>query len=200
MSESTKATIHDPTAARAFLEEFPTGVASRGTRLYAAGAVRHVEDEEDGLGFSVKVQANRVCVVSLFHTEGAWDAECSCPSQFDCEHAYAAMTALLAGQRATAPSEPNAAPGSELERRVLGKPKRKLSPGDRAILTKVQELFQRSRNKGGIESWEMNQLGFFVHGYGWGVVELWPSPPRNDYEFWLYVAYDLARRKVQIPP
>src|SRR5712691_1522594 len=133
-----KITIHDPAAARVFLGEFPTGPASRGKRLYATGAVRQVEDEEDGLGFSVKVQANRVFVVSLFHTEGAWDAECTCPSQFDCEHAYAAMTALLAGQRANASSESNTAPGSELERRVLGKPKRKLSPGDRAILTKVQ--------------------------------------------------------------
>src|SRR5207244_1048418 len=130
-----KITIHDPAATRVFLGEFPSGAASRGKRLYATGAVRHIEDEEDGLGFSVKVQANRVYVVSAFYAEGAWDAECTCPSEFDCEHAYAAMTALLAGKQPHERAQPSAAPGSELERRVLGKLKRKLNPDERDILT-----------------------------------------------------------------
>src|SRR2546422_1734375 len=92
--------VYDVEAAQEFLQGFPAWARNRGKTLCANDAVRHLDGEEDGTGFVAKVQANRVYHVTLFYSdEGGWDAKCSCPVEVDCEHAYAAMTAVLTGQR-----------------------------------------------------------------------------------------------------
>jgi len=173
---------------------------TRGNHLYDEGAVRQIEEGEETTAYTVKVQAHRVFSVNVFYESDQWRSFCNCRAQFECEHAYAAVKALLDGRLLQSAAKSIKDPGSELERQVLTKLQRKLTPDERGILIRVQDLFRRNRNKSGVESWEMNQLGFFVHGYGWGLVELWASPPKSDYEFWLYLAYDLARKKVQLPP
>ena len=200
MSEPRKTLLYDVAAAQRFLNDFPKGMRTRGKALYAHGAVRHLDGESDGTGFTAKVQANRVYSVTLFYNEDGWDAECSCAALFECDHAYAAMTALLAGQQPSVSSPQEARP-SELEKRVSEQNRRKLRPEEQKLVTQLQELYLRCRAKGGMETWELNQLGFYLYGYGgWGRLELWPSFPKDDYEFWLYIAHILREHRVPIPP
>src|SRR5206468_7450968 len=48
-----------------------------------------------------------------YDAEEEWDGECTCPQDFDCEHVYAAMSALLAEHRtATVRSLSSSLPGA----------------------------------------------------------------------------------------
>lgn len=164
--------------------------------------MRQLRCEDEGRGYTAQVQAQKVFAVSLFYYEGGWDAECTCTTPFDCEHAYAAMSALLSGHKTLLPlaaNETRPPKASVLEKRVLEKIQRKLNQEERRLLRNLQELYGRGRLKGGIESWELTQLGFLVFGYGWGRLDLWPSFPKDDFEFWLYLAHSFAERKIVIP-
>src|SRR5437773_567926 len=120
MIEGEKFELDDVAAAQEFLRELPARSRTQGKLLAGKGAVRGMEREDPGRGFTVRVQGQALFTVSLFYEDGAWDAECDCDKVFDCEHAYAAMTALLARQS----GEPAISQSSALEQRLLDHLKR----------------------------------------------------------------------------
>ena len=152
----------------------------------------------DGRGFTAEVETKWLFTVSLFYSEAGWRAECNCGLHFDCEHAYAAMTALMDGQEAPADTTPKNAV-SPLEQRLAEKLKRKLRLEERLYVTKLQQLYEQCRRKGGIEAWQLAELGVRIVGYAWGPLELWPALPKDDYEFWLYLAHAFRERNAPIP-
>src|SRR5258707_7249271 len=180
MIEGEKTEMFDVAAAREFLRDLPKRARTQGQLLVTNGAVREMECEDPSRGFTVWVQGQALFAVSLFYEEGGWDAECNCKKIFDCEHAYAAMASLLDGQ----PEDNGAAPASVLEQRLLEHFKRKLRPEERRVLSTWQELYARCRAKGGIESWDLAQFNYYTFGHEWGRLDLWPSFPEDDYQFW----------------
>ena len=191
--------VHDLAAAHRFLRNFPAKERKLGKQLHASGAVRHLESEDGDQSFNAEVQAKEPFAVMLFYNGEGWDAACNCEVEFDCEHAYAAMAALLASQKPDAKPKLIKAAGSPLEQKLLEKGRRKLDPDEQRLLKTIQDLYVSCQAKGSIDSWELGRLGFLVFGYGWGRLDLWPSFPKDDYEFWLYIAHSLLERKVQIP-
>src|ERR1051326_2487634 len=198
MSEQDNFELQDFEAAQEFLNQFPAVSRNRGKVLFSTGAVRQLRCENPGLRFVAQVQANKVFRVALYYEDDTWDADCNCPEEFDCPHCYAAMLGLEAKHKEqSGPPIPN--PGSVLEQELARELKRKLRSDERHFVKQLQDLYLRSRGKNGIETWQLDQLGFYSFGLGCVRLELWSFPPRNDYEFWLYLAHTLLDRKLSIP-
>src|SRR5947207_3571609 len=100
MTERLNFQVHDSINAQAFLQQIPSWVRRRGKELFAKGGVKRVLCEEAGRRYIVEVKTNWLYTVTLSYAEDSWDAECNCGQQFQCEHACAAMTALLGRQGA----------------------------------------------------------------------------------------------------
>ena len=144
-----------------------------------------------------------------------WLGECSCPQHVFCDHAYAAMCALLAEYRTTVvrglsasqsgmgdtqvPAAAAAPP--DLSRHLAASIGRALKAEERKFLLRVQNVFKRCQRNGYITRWDFSELGLNLPGdnYTWGTLDIWPALPANEVEFWLYVANAAERAGVAIP-
>jgi len=196
MSEGQRTELIDVPGAREFLRDMPKRARTLGQLLVTNGAVREMQCDEPGRAFTVSVKGPALFAVSVFYADGGWDAECNCRKTFDCEHAYAAMAFLLEGH----PEGDGPAPKCVLKQRLIEHLKRKLRPEELRQLKIWQDLYARCRAKGGIESWELAPFNYYTYGHEWGRLELWPSFPEDDYQFWLYIAHAFQERDVPFPP
>src|SRR5437588_10975508 len=87
----------DPRNAQAFLKSFESEARRKGEAHFLQGRVHELTAEEPGMAYSAVVKDGRPYEVYLQYDpiEG-WSGDCSCPQEFDCEHVFAAMRALLA--------------------------------------------------------------------------------------------------------
>ncbi|HVM47186.1 MAG TPA: DEAD/DEAH box helicase, partial [Candidatus Acidoferrum sp.] len=152
-----------------------------------------------------------------YHPPEGWAAVCTCPMETGCEHAVAALRALLAehsrasvrglstgGPAATAAlaasrSAPTISESSELVRRLMAKRQQPLTPQECRFIAKVRSIFARCRSNGYITPGEFNEMGLHLSDYTWGTLEIWPAMPDNEYLFWLYVARAAKERGVRFP-
>ena len=75
---------------------------------------------------------------------------------------------------------------------------RPLDFAEATFIRKVQNLFTNTGFRQLTES-DLSQLFPQHFSYGWTALDLWPEPPRDDYEFWLYLAAEFRRRKITLP-
>ena len=61
------------------------------------------------------------------------------------------------------------------------------------------EIYSRCRGGRGLTYWDFDELGLSLGGYGWSGVQIWPSPPESEHEFWLYLAHAAMEHGRKIP-
>src|SRR5712691_6803232 len=93
----------DPRNAQAFLKSFDPATRRKGDSHFNLGHVQDLAPDEPGMAYSAHVQnGEREKVYLYYDSEDGWSGECTCPVEFECEHVYAAMRALLAEHSAAA--------------------------------------------------------------------------------------------------
>jgi hypothetical protein len=207
----------DPRNAQAFLKGFDAATRRKGDSHFNLGHVHDLSAEDPGMAYTARVQNGDGEEVYLYYdSEEGWTGECSCPVEFQCEHVFAAMRALLAEHSAAAvrnlsagvssPS-PRSARGSRKEeedsgglaRRLMATLGRPLNAQETAFIKKVHAAFQRCQQAGRITRWDFEEMGMRLGGYGWEGLQIWPALPADEHEFWLYVANAAQEHGLDIP-
>src|SRR6266702_8279212 len=87
----------DPANAQSFLKSFSQAARRKGEALFRSGGVRELLIEQPGLTYSAQVNDAEMHDVHLeYYQLDGWSGDCSCPQEFECEHVFAAMRALVA--------------------------------------------------------------------------------------------------------
>jgi len=207
----------DRDEAYAFIGSFDRATRRRGQRHFQVGAVTMLKAIPDG--FEAIVAGDCACTVTLtWDYMDGWLGECTCPQGIDCEHVYAAMQAVLAEhsvaavrslsagkispQRKAFPSGAAANPQPPPEgfaREVASALGRRLNKGEVEFLRKLNQVYMRCRARNHLAVWDLEDLGLSTRGHGWETLSIWPSFPKNEREFWLYVANALIEEGKSIP-
>src|SRR5438132_12627605 len=167
----------DPRNAQAFLKSFDSTARRKGDAHFNLGHVHDLVAESPGMAYSAEVQDGQRREVYLHYVsvEG-WSGDCTCPVEFDCEHVFAAMRALLAEHSAAAVRSlsagvSSASPmrardarkqdeeGGGLARRLMATVGRPLDSKETAFIRKVHAAFLRCRQNGHITRWDFEELG-----------------------------------------
>lgn len=207
----------DPTGAQAFLQRFPTEVRRKGEAWFHGGQVADLVVRIPGRNYAAFVgPANRADLVSLNHNPRAgWGGTCTCELRSNCDHVYAAMCGLLSEHRTAVVrslSSSSAGVGAaalqdvlptppDLHRRLVSELGRALKPDEKKFVVRIQNIFKRCQQLGHVTRWDFNEMGLGLPGgsFTWGTVEIWPTPPKNEVEFWHYVANAAQQAGVAIP-
>ncbi len=190
--------------ARVYLNSFDARTRKKGEGYYRGGAVKSLACGEPGSGYSAKVLGSDLYEVT-FWFEDEWDAECTCPVEYGCKHAYAAWKKLLeehsaammtgiktpVGKYSPAPVPDASPPGFAAT--VQEKLGRKLAADELRYLKTISQLFHKSLNGGLNYVSELTGLGFPQMGW-WERLELYPRPPRTEAEFWNYLALYITEK------
>jgi hypothetical protein len=213
--------LHDAAGVHALLKSIPAGTRRKGDSLAANGAVHDLEVEEPSQAFTAVVSDRFEYNVGIYHVDDSenditWSADCSCDEEFDCPHVVAALRELLAQHSAAAvrmlsstvrqkkskssTSVRESPKPIDLGHRLSQALSRPLHETEAKFIAKVQAAYQRSSKTGHITYWDFQELGLPLRGgYGWDAVKIWPTPPHNEHEFWLYVAHAAQDRGVPVP-
>src|SRR5436190_5106259 len=90
----------EPQEAQLYLRRFPRETQRKGEVCFRKGCVLDVVPEEPGVSYSSLVRDGEEHEVYLeCQPAEGWSGSCTCPQEFDCEHVFAAMSALLAEHR-----------------------------------------------------------------------------------------------------
>jgi hypothetical protein len=211
----------DPHEAKAFLKNFDTETRRRGEALFRTGKVRDLAPVEAGLSYTAEVGTAKPYHVELVYDEDeGWEGDCACDDEFQCEHIFAAMRALLAEHStavvrnlsASVPSAIAAAmsgarqekKGAETEsetlaRKLLTALQRPLTAAETKFIRKVHAVYTRCCQARHITRWDFQEMGLSLGGYGWDALQIWPAFPANEHEFWLYVAHTAREHMVKCP-
>ncbi len=197
--------------------EFDSRTRKRGLHYFKAGAVESLLCVEPGSHYRAGVRGSEEYSVELTRDEetNSWQGDCTCAVGYECKHVYAAFKQLLAeyarhaatglkeeasrDSTLVSAASPTEKPTSfaQLVRQKLG---RKLKPDEANFLQKVNRLWQQVHTIG---IHYVNDLGILGTGNKfalWDRLELYPSPPKSEGEFWNYVAlYHIDKLKVPIP-
>jgi superfamily II DNA or RNA helicase len=209
-------------AAERFLRLVPVQTRERGRFYHATGHVVSLTCvAPDQKTCNAVVRGTRDYAVTLKYSEQNWVSDCSCPMHYDCKHTVAAMLELqgLWAKEAVAVPAPASGstdksarkkspraprplvvqpPTSPLYERLVEQLGRALDQAEAGFVRKVQTLYANASSRLLTES-DLSQLFPQHFGYGWTGLDLWPKTPEDDYEFWLYVAAELRRRKIPLP-
>jgi hypothetical protein len=204
----------DLDAAQRYLKSFDARTRKKGESYFRGGAVESLACNEAGRAYSAMVRGGDDYEVSFYFDDG-WDSDCSCPVGYECKHTYAALMRLLAeyssasvdslsasdGKTFTLP-KPKIASGkpatfADLVRRKLV---RKLTNEETNFLKNISRLFQQARIGGLCYINELSALGVGHKFHSWDRLELYPSVPKSEAEFWNYLAlYFTEKLKAPIP-
>ncbi|HYG35943.1 MAG TPA: DEAD/DEAH box helicase [Clostridia bacterium] len=205
--------------AQSYLKGFSEPRRRKGLALFRHGAVKNLTEIEAGMEYSADVYDKEDEQVNLFYDlEEGWMGDCTCPEEVECEHVYAAMSALLAEHRTflvrqlssnaggstgglTVLKKPGAEPveTESLADKLKAAAGRALTKEETKFLKALHQLYLRCRQSRQITSWDFQQLGFMLMEFGWGPLKIWPSFPENEHEFWLYMANALLERNLKVP-
>ncbi len=210
--------MRDPRNAQAFLKKFAADIQRKGDACFRRGCVQDLAAEKPGTEYSANINNGELFNVRLdYDAAKGWVGDCSCDKQSGCEHIFAAMRALLAehsaaavrslsgggaaasASLAAARTKPDIAESSELVHRLIASRKTPLKREEKAFLGRIHAVYARVRNYGRISEWDFADMGLNLGGSGWNSVQAWPALPKNEYEFWLYVAYAADQHNVGIP-
>ena len=202
-------------AAQIYLRAFDARTKKRGESYFRAGAVKALECLETGTVYTALVLGGEMYSVRLTYDE-CWSSGCTCPMEVECKHAYAALKQLLSEHSSAtvanlsavagktfAPAKPKPKPVSaaSFADMVKGKLERKLTHEESRYLKTINQLFLKATSGGGITyAHELAGLGLPQSYHYWDRLELYPSVPRTEREFWNYLAlYLTEKRKCSIP-
>jgi hypothetical protein len=197
----------DLAAAQRYLASFDPRTRKKGESYFRGGAVESLACNEPGRAYSAWVLGSLKYEVSVYFVDG-WDSDCSCPVGYECKHIYAALKQLLAacssasGEKTPAlPKPKNASPKpGTFAGRIQQKLGRKLTADEAKFLQNVSRLFQQTQTIGLHYVNELSVLGVGRKSNLWDRLELYPSTPKTEAEFWNYLAlYFTEKLKQPIP-
>ncbi|MBI3414240.1 MAG: DEAD/DEAH box helicase [Verrucomicrobia bacterium] len=209
--------LHAPEMAAAYLDAFEPETRRRGEDYFRRGRVGEISCAEPGVRFVAPVQGSMLYQVELFYDDAdeGWFGDCTCPMEYDCKHAYAAMKALLAEQSVARVREISAgavaksAPATRQKKEsiaiipladqvvaALGRP---LNREEAKFLRQFKTVYDQCCRQRRITRWDFQQLGLPLGGYGWEALKIWPAFPQSEHEFWLYVANEAMQHHVPLP-
>ncbi len=211
--------LRDPDNAQAFLTRFSGEVRRRGEACFRGGRVQEVASDEPGVAYRTVVQDGVPRQVSLrYNAVDGWWGRCSCAGQFECEHIYAGMCALLAEHRnlvvqglsarvrwaafhsPSRPAAPVAEDATDLMGRLEAALGRRLTRQEQKFVKQVQYTYLACRPSRRISGWDFSAMGLpLQQGVDWNLLEIWPAFPATLHEFWLYVANAALEHSVSIP-
>ena len=195
-------------AVQRYLSSFDSRTKKKGESYFRSGAIQSVECSEPGRIYTATVLGGELYEVILTYDDG-WSSECSCPMEFDCKHTYAALQQLLAEHSSAAVADlsetagktfpatkpkPALAPSASFVDTIRKKLGRKLTADESRYLKTVNQLFRQAGNGGLHYVNELNALGFTHPGSWWDRLELYPSQPKSEVEFWNYIALYLTEK------
>ena len=191
-----------------YLDYVPPKTARRGRQLFEHGKVVTLECVQPDSLYAALVRPDRDYEVGLeFSQEEGWVGECTCADRYDCQHMVAVLLELQRRAVAGPPGKitqlpllgvPQPAP-SPLRQRLFDQLGRELTFSESGYVRNVQNLYEQAEYRG-LTEYDLvtitpaNQL----HRQ-WGPLDLWPDFPRDDYYFWLYLAWELRRRQLAPP-
>src|SRR5436190_1591956 len=86
--------------AQFFLKRFPREIQRQGEICLRKGCVERLDPEEPGVSYRALVRDQEEHQVYLsYKPERGWSGDCTCSLEFSCQHAFAAMSALLEEHR-----------------------------------------------------------------------------------------------------
>ena len=215
--------LHDGLLVQNFLEGFDLTAAEDGAASYQGGKVVKVtcvRPEREYVAWVLDIAKYRV---SLFYNNfDGWEGHCSCAIGVGCKHVFAAMLAIseqgkpspydrvsLRAQKPGRPASKKSAiqkpvtlapPSSPLKARLTETLGRALTQPARAYVRVLQTLFTSVQHgRRSLTPHDLRLLAQNFNAYGWEPLDLWPKPPTNDLELWLYCAWELRRRGIAIP-
>ncbi|MCW5556926.1 MAG: DEAD/DEAH box helicase [Verrucomicrobiae bacterium] len=210
--ESADAAHFEAAAAQTFLKELPPETRRRGEQLHAGGTLLDIRCVRPGQEYAANFQDGTLLETSLSFDQDtqAWWESCTCPAGGGCEHAAGLMLALLAEHRAASAKSP--APGRKrrraeeapaasgvLARQAAAALGRDLSRTEAEFVRRIEERFARLREKPAVTGDDLTAMGIRFHGNGWEKLDLWPSPPRDELEFWRHIALAAEERELAWP-
>ncbi len=206
-----------PETIQRYLKSFDSTTRHKGERYFRQGAVVETDCEEPGRAYGATVQGGDLYRVLLDYDDG-WDAECSCPMGFECKHVYAAAKQLLAehssavvaalssatSRNSTIPRvivptvpETHLTSFADTVRAKLG---RKLTSDESRYLKIIRRLYEEAVSGGLYYAHQLHGLGLPQANDYWARLEIYPSRPRSEQEFWNFLALYLEQqRRVAIP-
>ncbi len=198
------------------LQRFNPGIADLGEACFNAGAITEFHCTKPGTVFHARIEQQAPFEVSLVFDafKNAWGTACSCPVRVDCKHAYAAFMYLLAehtdvsvqalastaGKQSTPPNSLT----SRKEPKTLtafldARLGRKLTTAEAKFLSKLMGLYETVKRERALFGRDLAALGLTGHEGWWDRVNLWPSFPENEVEFWNYLALYFEGRNIKVP-
>ena len=199
------------------LSEFKPREKALGLEILESGGVMQLKREGE---FEEYTSLVHDLSGDIYEVDVEWDPEegctgyCSCPFALNCSHLYAVLitlqsrnpvfrgeaSAVFGGLHPASPPEGQDESDSHLAARVKAVHGAKLGRPIREYLILVQRLYsyvlhQRRSPTG----YEFGMLDPQLGNLGWASIQLWPKFPINDFEFWLYCAWELRRRDARIP-
>ncbi len=207
----------DPANAQSFLKSFSQAARRKGEALFRSGGVRELLIEQPGLTYSAQVKDAEMHDVHLEYDQlDGWSGDCSCPQEFECEHVFAAMRALVAEHSSAAVRNLSAGLSSAgaawprisnkpeeqaggLARRLMVALGRPLKAEETRFVRKVHDVYNRCQQTRHITHWDFEEMGLPLGGYGWNGLQIWPAFPADEHEFWLYVANAASENNRFVP-
>jgi SNF2-related domain/Helicase conserved C-terminal domain len=207
--------LADMASAQNFMRGFARAARAQGEAL-ARDAQVSLSVLEPGRQYVATIDKGGHYIVELeFDPLDGWAAECTCNESL-CAHAYTAMAGLIVEHRAAAVRSLSSGtasaaaalanararvqePDQDLARRLAQAKGSALNKNERSFVARVHRLYLSTRQLGGLNYWDWEQLGLAAPNYQWERTRIWETPPANDFEFWLYLAHDLTRRQQIIP-
>ncbi|MDB6152293.1 MAG: Non-specific serine/threonine protein kinase, partial [Chthoniobacteraceae bacterium] len=186
--------LHE-SAARAFLKRATEATAKRGTTLFKTGGVKLTTAGTETFSFSVPDP--KIHSVQFDWTGLAWAGRCSCQATTPCKHRYAAMLALLSYDPSQAEATPSPATFSEMIEARLG---RSLLAEEGKKAAEIEEIYRKCGDSKRIAEYVLSPLlGDKISSWNYQMHEIWPSPPQDAWEAWLYLAAFLRAQEVKPP-
>ena len=181
-----------------FLNAYSEVVRTEGERLQKEGAVTQifgnhlfiqgrVETKQGAYRTSLRLQGNR------------WYGSTNCEDE---EMGGACLVATMIERmyRGTSmpesPNELNEIPLSDVLEDKLG---RDLDAREEDYVAKLEKRYRRFSIEQEIHDHDLVRLNPRWEISGYDALELWPSPPRNILEFWNYIAYAFAKKRISFP-
>ena len=205
-------------AAQRCLKSFDTRTRKRGEAYFNNGAVESLTCEEPGRVFNATVRGGHTYEVALVSDDGLWDATCTCPVEYECKHAYAALKQLLAEHSGATVAELSASPGdqklvqrtraklaatqfSEFGQTVLAKLGRAPTPDEARWLKTIARLHQRAQTQRFLYEQDFAPFGVAQPRLTYYQAFYFPAKfPANEAEFWNLVAFHLVEKhQVKLP-
>jgi hypothetical protein len=202
----------DAVAGGRYLKAFDASTRKKGEKYFRMGAVLSLTCIDTGNRYLAEVRGGALYCVEMFYDEEGWCAECSCPMEYDCKHAYAAFNQLLVEHtnayvqtlsatagKISSISKP-AGPPATFSEMVKSKLDRKLTREESSYLNNVSHLFRQSQGGGLFYVSALEVLGLRTSNGYWQRLEMYPTAPRTEQEFWNYLALYITEKLKKAAP